>query len=419
MIESYYDVVVIGGGPAGIAAGVKSTKLGLKTIVVENRDVLGGIPLQCVHPGFGVHYFREDLTGPEFISRFIDELGKTNTEYILNSYVYSLEYRDMNDKIVTVITPRGVLKIHAKVIIYAAGARERHQFEIGINGNRPDGVYTAGEAQTLMDIYGVIPGREIVIVGSGDVGLIMARRFALEGARVKAVVEILSYPGGLMRNVMQCLVEFNIPLLLSHVVLRIEGRSRVEKVIVARVNERLEPIEGSEFEIPCDTVVISAGLRPNVDLLEDLGVLIDPLTGGPVVNEYLETNIPGVFVAGNALLINDLVDYAVEQGELAALGAKLFIDHGGIPSKKFKRVVPGKNIRFVVPHFVSGEQGVVLYSRVAKPMKKVYISIPEMGYRLFSYGVRPAEMIRLKLRKEDLSKLQDEVKTLTLEVSSQ
>ncbi|MEM4717676.1 MAG: FAD-dependent oxidoreductase [Desulfurococcaceae archaeon] len=417
-METYYDVVIIGGGPAGIAAGVKSTKLGLKTIVVENRDILGGIPLQCVHPGFGIHYFKEDLTGPEFISRFIDELEKSNTEYMLNSYVYSIKYRDMNDKIVTIITPKGVINIHAKAIIYAGGARERHQFEIGINGNRPDGVYTAGEAQTLMDIYGVIPGKEIVIVGSGDVGLIMARRFALEGARVKAVVEILPYPGGLMRNVMQCLVDFNIPLLLSHVVLRVEGKSRVEKVIVARVNESLEPEKDTDFEIPCDTVVISAGLRPNVDLLVDLGVIIDPVTGGPVVNEYLETSIPGIFVAGNALLINDLVDYAVEQGELAALGAKLFIEQHGIPTKRFKRIVPGKNIRFVVPHFVSGEQGVVLYSRVVKPMKKVYISIPEIRYRLFSYGVRPAEMIRLRLRKEDFSKLPNEAKFMTLEVSS-
>ncbi|MEM4583214.1 MAG: FAD-dependent oxidoreductase, partial [Desulfurococcaceae archaeon] len=252
-----YDTVVIGGGPAGIAAAIKATELGLKTILIENRDLLGGIPLQCVHPGFGLHYFKEDLTGTQFITRLLDKLEKLKVEYMLKAHVHSIEYLDYNKKIVNVITPQGVMRILTKTIIYTTGARERHIYEIGVVGDRPDGIYTAGEAQTLMDIYGILPGREIVIIGSGDVGLIMARRFALEGAKVKAVVEILPYPGGLMRNVIQCLRDFNIPLLLGHTVVKVIGKKRVEKVLVAKVDENFKPIPGTEFEIPCDTVVLS------------------------------------------------------------------------------------------------------------------------------------------------------------------
>ncbi|MEM3980181.1 MAG: FAD-dependent oxidoreductase, partial [Ignisphaera sp.] len=234
-----YDVVVIGGGPAGIGAAIKAVELNLRTILLENREVLGGIPLQCIHPGFGVHYFKEDLTGTQFITRLLDKLENLGVESVLKTYVHSIDYVDYYKKIVNVISPRGILRLTTKTIIYAVGARERHLFELGIVGDRPDGVYTAGEAQTLMDIYGVIPGKEVVIVGSGDVGLIMARRFALEGAKVKAVIEILPYPGGLMRNVMQCLRDFDIPLLLQHTVVRVIGRRRVEKVVIPKVDEKL------------------------------------------------------------------------------------------------------------------------------------------------------------------------------------
>ncbi|MEM1639079.1 MAG: FAD-dependent oxidoreductase [Desulfurococcaceae archaeon] len=411
-----YDTVVIGGGPAGIAAAIKATELGLKTILIENRDLLGGIPLQCVHPGFGLHYFKEDLTGTQFITRLLDKLEKLKVEYMLKAHVHSIEYLDYNKKIVNVITPQGVMRILTKTIIYTTGARERHIYEIGVVGDRPDGIYTAGEAQTLMDIYGILPGREIVIIGSGDVGLIMARRFALEGAKVKAVVEILPYPGGLMRNVIQCLRDFNIPLLLGHTVVKVIGKKRVEKVLVAKVDENFKPIPGTEFEIPCDTVVLSVGLRPYLNVLEKLGLHIDPATGGPVVNDYLETNIPGVFVAGNALVINDLVDYAVEQGELAAEGAKIFVENNGIPTKNWKIVEKGRNVRLVVPQIISGEKDVIVYARVSNPEKNVYVEIPELGFRLFNYGVRPAEMIRLKLRKDMFSKIGADINKITLEV---
>lgn len=413
MIEEKYDAVVIGGGPAGIAAAIKATELGLKTVLLENRDILGGIPLQCVHPGFGLHYFKEDLTGTQFIHRFFDRMEKIGVEYITSAHVYSIEYRDYMEKIVNVITRKGVLRLCSKTIIYTIGARERTIFEIGVVGDRPDGIYTAGEAQTMMDIYGVLPGKDIVIIGSGDVGLIMARRFALEGARVKAVIEIMPYPGGLMRNVVQCLIDYSIPLLLSHIALRVVGKKRVEKVVVARVDENLRPIPGTEFEIECDTIVIAAGLRPYVDLLEKLGVAMDPATGGPIVNELLETSMPGVFVAGNALVINDLADYVVEQGEKAAEGAKIFIENRGIPTEEWKPVKKGRNIRLAVPHYVSGKRDVTILARVAKPEQRVFVELPEVGYKVFHMAVRPAEMIRLDLSKDILSKAE---KSITIEV---
>lgn len=403
MIEKKYDVVVIGAGPAGIAAAVKSRKLGLDTVIIENRDILGGIPLQCIHPGFGIHYFGVDLTGCEFIQRLIDEMLKNNVDYILNGYVHSIDIYSHNEKLTTVITPKGIYRIEAKTIIYTAGARERHLFELNIFGDRPDGIYTAGEAQTLMDLYGVLPGKDIVIIGSGDVGLIMARRFALEGANVRAVIEIMPYPGGLMRNIVQCLKDFNIPLYLSHSVIEIIGRNRVEAVKVAKVDENLKPIRDTEFMLPCDTVIIAAGLTPNVDLLERVGVVVDSRSRGPIVNEYLETSIPGIFVAGNALVINDLVDYAAEQGELAAEGAKTFIDNNGIPTKDWIKIDVGRNIRFIVPHYVSGERDVIIYSRVQRPESNIYFSIN--SFRIKMFNVRPAEMIRIKIPRKIFSEI--------------
>jgi len=403
LIEKKYDVVVIGAGPAGIAAAVKSRRLGLNTIIIENRDILGGIPLQCIHPGFGIHYFGVDLTGCEFIQRLIDEMLKNNVDYILNGYVYSIDIYSHNEKLVTVITPEGIYRIEAKTIIYAAGARERHLFELNIFGDRPDGIYTAGEAQTLMDLYGVLPGKDIVIIGSGDVGLIMARRFALEGANVRAVIEIMPYPGGLMRNIVQCLKDFNIPLYLSHSVIEIIGRNRVEAIKVAKVDENLRLIRGTEFILPCDTVVIAAGLIPNIDLLERVGVAVDSRSRGPIVNEYLETSVPGIFVAGNALVINDLVDYAAEQGELAAEGAKTFIDNNGIPTKDWIKMEVGRNIRFIIPHYVSGERDLIVYSRVQRPESNIYFSIS--SFRIKMFNVRPAEMIRVKIPRKIFSEI--------------
>lgn len=397
-----------------MAAAAKAAELGLDVILLEDRETLGGIPLQCVHPGFGLHYLGEDLTGAQFAHRLMEKVERSGASCLLKSYVHSIEVKAYDEKVVNVVTRAGVVRIEVKAVVCATGARERTLFEIGVVGDRPAGVMTAGEAQLLMDLYGILPGREVVIVGSGDVGLIMARRFALEGARVKAVVEIMPWPGGLMRNVVQCLHDFNIPLLLSHAVVKIAGKGRVEKVIVTKVDEALKPIRGTEFEIPCDTVVVAAGLRPNVELLERIGCAIDPATGGPVVNELLETTVPGVFAAGNALVINDLVDYAAEQGEKAAEGAKLFVE-SGIPPTSWLPVVKGRNIRLAVPHYVSGEREVTLLARVEKPEKGVFLGVPETGVRSYLAAVRPAEMIRLKL---DPTKLKPAIEAgrLTLEV---
>lgn len=406
------DVTVIGAGPAGIAAATKAKQLGLETLLVENRDILGGIPLQCIHPGFGLHYFREDLTGCEFIDKLIDGMHRAGVETMLDAHVHSIELYSPLEKNINIVTPNGVTRVSSKAVIYATGARERHIFELNIHGSRADGVYTAGEAQTLMDLYGIIPGENIVIIGSGDVGLIMARRFALEGASVKAVIEIMPYPGGLLRNIMQCLIDFNIPLYLSHAVTEIVGRERVEAVKVARVDENLKPIKSTEFEIPCDTVVVAAGLIPNIDLLEKIGAVVDSGTRGPVVNEYLETSVPGVFVAGNALVINDLVDYAVEQGEIAAEGAKIYVENYGIPTKNWIKLKPGRNLRFVVPHYISGERDVILYARVQKPERNAYLSIA--SYRMRMLSVRPAEMIRVKI---PINKIEYSNRTILVEVT--
>ncbi|MCS7105013.1 MAG: NAD(P)/FAD-dependent oxidoreductase [Thermofilaceae archaeon] len=396
------EVVVLGGGPAGMAAAARAAGLGLNALLLDNRETLGGIPLQCVHPGFGVHYFGEDLTGTLFAYRLMEKVEKSGVETLLKAHVHSIEVEAYDEKLVNVITREGVLRLRTKAIIYATGARERTLFELGVPGGRPAGVFTAGEAQLLMDLYGVLPGKEIVIVGSGDVGLIMARRFALENAKVKAVVEIMPWPGGLMRNVVQCLMDFNIPLLLNHAVVGVVGRRRVEKVVVAKVDEELKPIEGTEFEIPCDTVVVAAGLRPNVDLLEKIGCSIDQATGGPIVNDLLETTIPGVFAAGNALVINDLVDYAAEQGERAAEGAKLFVENGGLQTTDWIPVSRGRNVRLAVPHYMCTERDATIYARVLRPEKNVFVEIPELQVRKYVAAVRPAEMLRLKLTREQL-----------------
>ena len=407
-----YDVVVIGGGPAGLAAAVKAKEYGLNTLLLDENGYLGGILPQCIHPGFGIHYFREELTGPEFYHRFVQKVGELKVDHLTNARVLEIKnYSDL-EKVVVFTSPKGVFEVWAKAIIYATGARERHAFEIGIVGDRVAGIYTAGEAQTLMDIYGVMPGKEVVIVGSGDVGLIMARRFALEGAKVRAVIELMPYPGGLARNVM-ILRDFNIPLYLSHKVVEVRGKGRVEKVKVVKVDENLREIPGTEFWIECDTIIISAGLIPQVKLLADIGVEIDPATGGPIVNDLLETTVPGIFVAGNSLLINDLVDYVAEQGELAAYGAKLFIENSGIPSKKWVKLEKGNNIRLAVPHHLSGERDVYIYARVRKPMENVVLNFPEIDKKIRLPVVRPAEMLRIRLRKEEIAKAEDKI---TMEV---
>ncbi len=409
------DLAVIGGGPSGLVAAIKSWNLGVKAVVlIHENDILGGVLPQCIHTGFGLHYFGEDLTGPEFAAKLVEQLKNTEVEVLNGAYASQLQVESRNLKRIYGYRFGEAFEIESKAVIYAAGCRERSRFEVGILGDRPAGVYTAGEAQTLMDIYGILPGSEIVIVGSGDVGLIMARRFALEGAKVKAVVEIMPYPGGLTRNVVQCLEDFNIPLYLRHSVVEIKGLRRVESVKLVRVDENLNPIPNTDFEIKCDAVILAVGLKPKSELLAKAGALIDDATGGPIVNDWLETTLPGVFAAGNVLVVNDLVDYAAEQGERAAESAAKFILEGKLPLAKLKSVVPGRNVRLIVPQLVSCLQDVVFYGRVRKPEENVLVRFEEINRFFKLPAVRPPEMFRFKIPAKDLSRIHGEKLTINI-----
>ena len=405
------DLVVIGAGAAGLAAAIKAKELGVKNIVVLERDnQLGGILPQCIHTGFGIHYFKQELSGPEFIQRFIDKASELGLEIKTNTMVIEIS----SDKKVTAVNPTdGIVIYNAKAIILAMGCRERTRGAIALPGSRPAGIYTAGTAQRLVNIEGYLPGKEIVILGSGDVGLIMARRFTLEGAKVKAVVEILPYPGGLTRNVVQCLEDFNIPLYLSHTVVDIVGNYRVEGVKIAKVDENWNPIPGTEQFIKCDTLILSVGLIPENELSRDAGVVLDEKTGGPVVNEWMETNIPGIFACGNVLVVYDLVDYVVENAEIAAEGAARYIEQG-TTGDRWIPVKYNKNVRFVVPHKISGNKDVTFFLRVARPSKKVRLEIPEIGFKRIFMNVKPSEMIRLPVRKEKLAKAKEQI-TINIE----
>lgn len=401
------DLVIVGAGAAGLAAAWKAAETGIKRILLlERTEIIGGILLQCIHPGFGLHIFREDLSGPEFLYKLLEYLEKykDQIEIVTNAYVHGIETTSYYKKLVKAMTPKGLFYAETKAVIYTAGARERSIFELGIVGDRVAGVFTAGEAQTLMDIYGVLPGRKILIVGSGDVGLIMARRLYLEGAEVVGVVEMMPYPSGLTKNIVQCLKDFNIPLHLNHKALAVRGAKRVKKVVIAKVDKNLEPVPGDEKEIECDAVIIAAGLTPDINILEDAGAAIDPTTGGPIVNDFLETTVPGIHVAGNALVINDLVDNAAEQGYTAAKSVSTFMKEGGLPALEWTRVRVKGNVRFFIPHMLSGFKDVKMYGRSKMPQSPSTLEIPEINKKRKITAVKPAEMVTFTLKKEEIRK---------------
>ncbi len=345
------DLVIIGGGPAGLAAAVAAKEAGVNDLLILERDKhLGGILNQCIHNGFGLHTFKEELTGPEYAARFIDKAAALDIPYKLETMVVDLS-SDGDEKIVTYMNrSEGLVTLRAKAVILCMGCRERSRGALNIPGYRPAGIYTAGTAQRYVNIEGRMPGKEVVILGSGDIGLIMARRMTFEGAKVKLVAELMPYSGGLKRNIAQCLNDFDIPLLLSHTVVDIKGKERVEAVVIAEVDEKSKPIPGTEQEVKCDTLLLSCGLIPENELSNALGVTMNKVTNGPLVNESLETDVPGVFACGNVLHVHDLVDYVSKEATEAGEHAAEFVKGASKrDSEAAIGIETGNGVRYTVP----------------------------------------------------------------------
>lgn len=403
MRELLVDVAVIGGGPAGLAAALAAYKAGAgEVLIIERNHELGGILQQCIHHGFGLHRFKAELTGPEYAQRFINELQETEIGVLLETMV--LEVTKERD-IYAVNSREGMLKIKAKAIVLAMGCRERTRGALRIPGKRPAGIFSAGTAQRYINIDGYIPGRKAVILGSGDIGLIMARRLTLEGAKVEAVVEVLPYAAGLARNVVQCLEDFDIPLYLQSTVIEIHGDERLEAVTIAQVDETWKPIQGTEQRIECDTLLLSVGLIPENELSSGAGVELDPITNGPKVDDTLMTSIPGVFACGNVLHVHDLVDNVSKEAERAGgFAAHYALGQLSTPVKRVK-VEAGENIRYVVPHMISLDKPVEFFLRVQRPQEDVLLDVGGLR-QVKKPSVRPSEMLNITLTPEVLRKLE-------------
>ena len=405
-------LVIIGGGSAGMAAAIQAYELGERDIlIIEKNSYLGGILNQCIHNGFGLHEFKEELTGPEFMSRFAKKVNELGIDYRLNSNVLSIS----NDKVVTYTNSKeGVVEVKAEAIILSTGCYERNAGAIQIPGDRPSGVYTAGQAQLFVNCYGYLVGKRVFILGSGDIGLIMARRMTLEGAKVLGVAELMPYSAGLNRNIVQCLKDFNIPLYLSHTVKKVEGHSHLEKVTIAKVDEKMNFIEGTEMTFDVDTLLLSVGLLPNVDLLNNLPVRISR-TRGAMVNQAMESDIRGVFACGNVLHVHDLVDYVVEEAREAGCGAVAYLNGELRHEGHIYEVNPGNGIGYVVPQLVyidDVKDKVSFKFRVRKPYKDVDIYIKEgdkVIKKLFKPAIIPSEMEIVKLDKSLFSKESNEI----------
>lgn len=408
-----HDIVIIGAGPAGLAAAVAAREAGAEDILLLERDsVSGGILNQCVHNGFGLHTFHEELTGPEYAARFQRRAAELRIPIRLGAMVLDLS----PDKVLTVTSREtGLEQLAARAVILAMGCRERPRGALNIPGFRPAGIYSAGTAQRLVNIEGFLPGREIVILGSGDIGLIMARRMTLEGAHVQCVAELLPYSGGLKRNIVQCLDDYGIPLRLSHTVTDIRGRERVEGVTLAEVGPDRKPVPGTEEYIPCDTLLLSVGLLPENELSETAGVTLDRVTGGPVVTEELCTSIPGVFACGNVLHVHDLVDYVSEEAARAGANAARYVREGGGACASPIRLIARDGVRYTVPQLVdyaAMPEEVTVRFRVGNPYYGKYLSCYIDGVRVAHLKKRimtPGEMEQFPLRRAALSETAREV----------
>lgn len=418
-----YDIVIVGGGPAGLAAAASAKEHGIDSILIIERDKeLGGILNQCIHNGFGLHTFKEELTGPEYAGRYIEKVKALGIEYMLCTMVMDIS----KDKVVTAMNrENGLFEIQAKAIILAMGCRERPRGALNIPGYRPAGIFSAGTAQRLVNMEGYLPGREVVILGSGDIGLIMARRMTLEGAHVKVVAELMPYSGGLKRNIVQCLDDYGIPLKLSHTVVDIDGKERVKGVTLAKVDEKGKPIPGTEEYIPCDTLLLSVGLIPENELSNGLGIDMERVTNGPVVNESLETSMEGVFACGNVLHVHDLVDFVSEEATMAGKNAAYYIE-GKTANISDRRIdlVPEDGVRYTVPRFIRPDHmadTLTVRFRVGGVVKNCYISTYFDGERVMRRKrpvVAPGEMEEVKISKEKIAGY-PELKKITFKIEKE
>ena len=411
-MKTNYDVIVIGSGPGGLAAAISAKQAGADDVLVLERDLeLGGILLQCIHNGFGVEIFGQDLPGPSYAQRYIDQVKELGIDTQLDTMVLDVT---PDHRVIATSTHSGFSEFTGKSLVMAMGCRERTRAQIRIPGTRPAGVYTAGTAQRWVNVEGYMPGERVVILGSGDIGMIMARRLTFEGAKVERVLEVMPYLTGLSRNYVQCLLDFDIPLQLRHTVKRILGEDRVEAVEAVAVDAQWQPIPGTEEIIPCDTLLLSVGLIPENELSQKAGVRLDPVTGGPIVDEGYQTNIPGIFAAGNVVHVYDLVDWVTEAGLLAgeraacyAMGTMCQIEAPPVPT------LAGENVRYVVPHTVNPERlteaDVRLQMRVTAPIEQaVRIQVHDgetlIGQATARYA-RPGEMANVTLRQRDYDKV--------------
>ena len=410
-----HDIVIVGGGPAGMAAAVAAYDAGISDVVILDRETdMGGILRQCIHAGFGLHRLGRELTGPEYADVFRQQVLERGIKVFYETTVTAVS----PEKVITAQSRDGIAKIQAKAVILAMGCRERSRGALNTPGTRPAGIFSAGTAQKFINCEGYMVGKRVVILGSGDIGLIMARRMTLEGAKVEAVCELLPYSGGLTRNIVQCLEDFGIPLYLSTTVCQIHGKGRLEGVTIARVDENRNPIEETRRYIPCDTLLLSVGLIPENELTREAGIPMDPITGGAIVDENCQTKVPGIFACGNVLQVHDLVDYVSDEAERAGKGAAHFVKNGGKPAD-YILTKPGFGVRYVLPQQISrnGEEDVSLFLRVTKPFDKAKFTVRAADTVLATakrLKAAPGEMEKLTVKKELLAAVNGEI-TVSLE----